>query len=376
MHLNKAAQRTGTVITFFTLVLLGIYMGLSMVNIGNPTQVITVLSIIFLIALSLCIFLTRKYRNNRTMIDYLNIGTQRYLLGLFMVFYGVSKLFGHFFDYQLYALDSKLIDASDFQLAWYFYGKKHSMELFSGIMEFFPALFLLRRKTYYVAALVLLPVTAQVFILNLFFKIGGITLPAATILLCCNVYIIYSQIDKIKAFFQALNFNYQVTLSTTSKNSIRVLKGIAMLLIAFLIFNQVKPLLFKSEHQKIYQPLVGMYTLQEMKRNHMPYSPTTDSNYYKDIYIEKQDRWNMLRRFDNNVDAFILNLNNHNDSFSLYINKGGAGDDPDIIDSATVLKGVYKLDGNYLTIKGIQQSDTLDLKYKKQEHIQPKTWFW
>ncbi|MBL7711744.1 MAG: hypothetical protein JNL13_04745 [Chitinophagaceae bacterium] len=90
----------------------------------------------------------------------------------------------------------------------------------------------------------------------------------------------------------------------------------------------------------------------------------------------KQDRWNVLRRFDGKTEAFILNITATNDSISLYLNKGGLGDDPDIIDSASALKGIYRLDPNGLAIKGVQGEDTLELVYEKQKHLKAKSWFW
>ena len=108
----------------------------------------------------------------------------------------------------------------------------------------------------------------------------------------------------------------------------------------------------------------------------MSYIPTNDGNIYKDLYIEKQSRWNILRRFNNKEAAFIIDINTKDDSVSLYINKGGIGDEKDIIDSSTVLKGIYNLDGKYLSIKGVQLNDTLELKYKKQDKIRSKEWFW
>jgi len=311
------------------------------------------------------------------MIDYLNIGTQRYILAILMVLYGIDKLLGNFFDYQLFALDSKLADVSEFQLSWYFYGKNHWQELFTGIMEFVPGIFLLRRKTYYVAAIVLLPVTAQVFLLNLFFKIGGITFPAAMILLACNLYIIYSQKEKIVLFFKSLDFNIIAQpLSGKTKVAVKTLKGIGLFLVFMIIFIKVKPALFKSSYQKKYQGLVGVYTLKEVRKNGIEQTPGDDSLYYKDLYIEKQDRWNILRRGNGKTDAFLLKINTHNDSIGLYINKGGIGDDPDIIDTTTAMKGIYKLEGKSLTINAVQLKDTLQLIYEKQDRLKAKKWFW
>ena len=119
-----------------------------------------------------------------------------------------------------------------------------------------------------------------------------------------------------------------------------------------------------------------MYSLESMKKNNVDYTPTsTDSLYYKDLYIEKQSRWNILRRFNTNTDAFILELIKSTDSVALYINKCGIGDSPDIKDSLTVLKGTYLVDNNMLTINGVQLNDTLQLNYQRQS-LKPKQWFW
>lgn len=376
--LSKSEQYFGAIISMFAIILLSTYISLSIIGFGSETKMLTAIGIVFLSSLVLCVLVIWKYRraNNPLMIDYLNIGTQRYILALFMIMYGIDKLLGNFFDYQLFALDSKLADVSEFQLAWYFYGKNHWQELFTGIMEFVPGLLLFPRRTYYIAALVLLPVTAQVFLLNLFFKIGGITLPAATILLACNVYIIYSQKQKILLFFKSLNFNIIGQITGPAKSVIRVLRITVMLLAALIIFAKVKPALFKPAFEKKYQDMVGIYTLKDMKKNGMAYTPVHDSGYYKDLYIEKQARWNILRRFNGETAAFLLKFNKHNDSVSLYINKNGIGDGPLNLDTATVLKGVYHFQGKYLSFKGIQQKNTLDLLYEKEDRIKPKTWFW
>lgn len=379
MTLNRKEQNIGAFISFWAILLLLVYLSFAIVGFANQIALLSTLGAVFLGTASLCIFTLRKYRKqqNPAMIDYLNVGTQRYLLAIFMAMYGIDKLLGNFFDYQLFALDSKLADVSEFQLAWFFYGKNRWQELFTGIMEFVPALFLLRRNTYYVAALVLLPVTAQVFILNLFFKIGGVTFPAAIILLSCNSYILYSQKEKIHRFFSSLDFNILTQpLTGKTKTVVNIFKGVGLFLVLMVIFIKIRPVIFTSPQKKMYKHLVGVYTLKEMKKNGLEYKPASDSQYYKDLYIEKQSRWNILRRFNGETDAFMLRLNPNNDSIGLYINKGGTGDAPAIIDSATALKGVYKLGKGILTIKAVQLQDTLQLIYQKQDRFQEKMWFW
>jgi len=377
MALNRTEQNLGAFISFWAIALLLVYVSLSLLGVNSEATMLTTLGIDFLCSLCICLLVLWKYRkaHNPLMIDYLNVGTQRYILAILMALYGIDKILGNFFDYQLFALDSKLADVSEFQLTWFFYGKNHWQEMFTGIMEFVPGLFLLSRRTYYAAAIILLPVTAQVFLLNLFFKIGGITFPAAIILLACNLYIIFSQKEKIILFFKSLDFSIQ-PLTGKTKIIVRTLKGIGFFLLFLVIFAKVKPAFFTSPYQKMYRGLVGVYTLKEMKRNGTEYIPAGNSPYYKDLYIEKQDRWNILRRFDGKAEAFILRINTQNDSIGLYINKGGTGDDPRIIDSATALKGVYKKEGNSLTINAVQLQDTLQLVYEKQGRLKAKTWFW
>jgi len=378
MQLTKKEQNIGVVISILTIFLLLLFLTIVTLGVDDEILVLLTLGIILIGTTFFGVLVLRNYRkrNKIVEIDLLNIGTQRYILGLFMIFYGMPKLCGTFFDYQLFALDSKLTDVSEFQLAWYYFGKNRWQELFAGLMEFIPGLLIFHRRTYYIAAMILLPVTSQVFILNLFFKIGGITFPAATILLACNCYILYSQKEKIMQLFKTPYFYPDLNLGRKTAKVIKLSRLVIMLLGAALVFKNLKPVFIKSDYQKKYTKLIGAYTIDTVVKNNNPYIPETDSAIYKDLYIEKQSRWNILRRHNNLTDAFILDINTDNDSVYIYINKGGIGDNKDIIDSLTVLKGIYKLDGDNLTIKGTQMEDTLELRFKKQSKIRPKDWFW
>jgi hypothetical protein len=375
--LSKAEQNLGAVVTALAISLVFLYLSFAFIGFGSEAGILAAIGGSVLCAAGLCVIVLRKHRRagKPLMIDYLNVSTQRYILALFMIFYGIDKILGNFFDYQLFALDSKLSEVSEFQLSWFFYGKNHWQELFAGFMEFVPGIFLFKRRTHYVAALILLPVTAQVFLLNFFFKIGGLTFPAATILLSCNLYIIYSQKEQILRFFRSLNFNVP-SISGSTKTAVRVLRSAAIFIAVALVLLRLRPLVFQSAEQRYYHKLVGVYTLKTMTRNGLSYTPVKDSLYYRDLYIEKQSRWNILRRFDNETEAFVLRINPAHDSLALYINKGGIGDGPDIIDSATALSGGYSLNGKQLRISGVQMNDTLDLVYERQDRIKAKAWFW
>jgi hypothetical protein len=377
MKLNKTEQIIGTIISILTILLFFIYVAFGIIGFGDEGVILTFIALVFFSTTIVCftVFFRLRQVNKLAEINYLNIGIHRYLLGLFMVFYGVPKLFGAFFDYQLFALDTKLIEVSDFELAWYYFGKNNWQELISGILEFIPGVLLFYRRTYYFASLVLLFVTSQVFFLNLFFKIGGITLPAATILLACNIYLIYSQKERILAFFKSLSFLPTINLNKKTTYLVNTLRGLALLMAFFIIFIKAKPHLYKSTFQVKYDALIGKFTLEKVSKNNQNDFPKEDSTLYKDLYIEKQSRWNLLRDFNEKTSAFVLEINENNDSLKIYLNKGGFGDDADVIDSSSVLKGIYKLTDNELLINGIQSKDTLNLIYKRQD-LKPKKWLW
>ncbi|WP_395044224.1 hypothetical protein [Flavobacterium sp.] len=377
MKLNKVEQIIGTIISVFAILLFFGFFSFESLGLENKKEIYIFLGVSLTLTFSFCFFIFYKLQksNKLSEIDYLNIGIQRYILGIFMIFYGVPKLFGTFFDYQLSALDTKLVDVSEFELAWYYFGKNNWQELVAGILEFVPGILLFNRRTYYFASLILLFVTSQVFILNLFFNIGNITFPAATILLACNIYIIFSQKQNIINFFKSLNFTTKINFSNKASFVINMFKVFGLILVFGIMFIKAKQNLIKSDDEKKYQLLVGKYTLEKVIKNNKLYIPLKDSTLYKDLYIEKQNRFNILRDFNNNSIGFILKTNISNDSINLYINRGGSGDDIDIIDSKTVLKGKYKLTNNQLKINGIQVNDTLELLYKKQD-LKPKKWFW
>src|SRR5687767_14861752 len=115
MTLKRTEQNVGVFISFLAIRLLAasfIFLG---AGFNNEVLLLSLLGAALIGSLAVCIFVLRKYRkeNKAVEIDYLNVGTQRYILGLFMIFYGIPKLFGAFFDYQLFALDSKLRDVSE-----------------------------------------------------------------------------------------------------------------------------------------------------------------------------------------------------------------------------------------------------------------------
>src|SRR4051812_38277569 len=102
--LNRREQIVGAVISVFAITLLLIYLSLGIIGFDNEVAILSSISLCFLGTISLSVFVFRKYRREAkpSMIDCLNVGTQRYILAIMMVLYGIDKLLGNFFDYQLF----------------------------------------------------------------------------------------------------------------------------------------------------------------------------------------------------------------------------------------------------------------------------------
>ena len=372
MGLSKVEQWLGVVVTGLAATLFFVYLGFFARGLfpSAATGVLVGLALGGVTALGFALWARRcRARGEDATIDYLNVGIQRYVLGVFMISYGVPKICGVFFDYQLSAVDSKMGAASDFELAWYFYGNKPWQELLSGVLELVPGFLLLHRRTYYLAAVLLLPVAAQVLVLNFFYEIGGLTFPAALVLMACNLYILYSQKPRIVAFVKSLNFD----MSVAPSRLIALGRYAGWLLAVLVVLRTLYPQLAPSDERRAYEKLVGAYTLDSMTRNGVLLTPGDDSHYYRDLYIERQARWNLLRRFDGESEAFVLETDG--EDFALLINEGGVGDADDEIDETTALRGTYRLDGDTLILAGTQQSDVLEIRYQRRDP-KPKAWLW
>lgn len=375
MNLNKIEKGFSTLLSLLGILLLLAYTFLSVFKLGVSSSTWLAGSSIIVIGSYLYLIFGFVKKNQSDGVDFLNLGTQRYVLGLFMIAYGIPKLFGSFFDYQLFALDQRMVDTSDFELAWYFYGKNKWQELISGLLEFIPALFLFHKRTYFGASVVLLFVTSQIFVLNTFSKIGGVTFYAAAILLAINISLLYSQKNRIIEIFKSHQAAQLSDIKGVPKKLITTLKAFAAVLAISVFFIVLKPYIYKSAATQKYNSLVGKYTLVNPLINGK--SPSSNHSYrlYEDIYIEKQHRWNILRDNNGKLESFVLQLYEENDSLRMYINNNGIGDGAVRIDSASILSGTYTLENDTLSILGTQKNNHLDLTYIRQD-LPRKSWFW
>jgi hypothetical protein len=127
------------------------------------------------------------------------LGLCRYGLGLTMIPYAVSKLLQlQFVVLPTHAWQLPLEQLSGPILAWSFLGHSGWFQVLLGVLELVPALLLLFRRTTLIGAILLLPLTLNVLLVNEAFNLWPETRLTALVLLLLNVGLLVFEWRNIK----------------------------------------------------------------------------------------------------------------------------------------------------------------------------------
>lgn len=96
----------------------------------------------------------------------------RFLSAFLLFLYGSSKLLGRQFSLPPDTATKPVGSLTGYELAWFYYGYSHTYAVILGITQLAGATLLLFRKTTLLGAAVLLPVTANIVMINVFFHIA------------------------------------------------------------------------------------------------------------------------------------------------------------------------------------------------------------
>lgn len=161
----------------------------------------------------------------------------RYLLGLAMMFYGFTKIINtQFVILPTSVWLSPLEGLTGKNITWAFLGFSPWFQSLLGILEFVPAFFLLFRRTAFVGAIFLLPLTLSVTLINFALQLWTETQVISSVLLALNLTVLIFDYDKIRSIVKLIfpfEFKYQL-------QSIEIIVGvIATVLLVFLGYKQL-----------------------------------------------------------------------------------------------------------------------------------------
>jgi hypothetical protein len=128
------------------------------------------------------------------------LGIVRYLLGLAMFPYAITKILKIQFAVSGFAVtQARTIESlTGKQLTWAFLGYSGTFQILLGFLELIPALLLLFRRTTLLGAILMLPVTVSVFLINYSFELWNGTKFISTILLTLNLLVFILNWTRVK----------------------------------------------------------------------------------------------------------------------------------------------------------------------------------
>lgn len=316
-------------------------------------------------AIALCIFagflvLTRRQlKNDRVArLEDINLSVLRYVTGAVMLGYSFTKLFnGHMYA-SYAALDSRLNDLSDFDTVWSFYGRYSSMQLLLGFMELIPAVMLFFRRTTFLGALLMIPVTGNVVLLNAYYHIGGLTLQVSLLVLLFCLYILYSYKTQILRFMSVVNEERVEAAAGRSRTHKLFGKLKFLPLILFLLVFSLRVIRPAKA-----APITGAYQLSNVESGDLNANTDNLPHLYRKIYFEKRRLQSGVVTATGFTRAFIV----FRDSDSVKIAyRHGPIDSYSEPDPHGRFTGKYRLlpDGE-LVLEGLQESKKIRATYRK-----------
>lgn len=150
--------------------------------------------------------------------NHLYLGIVRYSLGIFMLTYSLTKILKTQFALPgfVWTETQTLETISSKQLAWVFLGYSTWFQVLLGFLEFVPAILVFFRRTTLLGAILMLPVTLNVVLINYSLRLWEETKLLSLMLLFLNLLIFAFKWRRVKSIFltvigKALARKFQIT---------------------------------------------------------------------------------------------------------------------------------------------------------------------
>lgn len=311
----------------------------------------------FSIFLSVVIFIfTRKQKNYSELYNYLIIYA-RYYVGLYLLSYGLSKVFGGQFVYPDYNnLEEPYGNSSPMGLLWTFMGYSKSYTVFSGIGEIVGGFLLFFRRTTVLGCIISIIVMLNVVMLNFSYDVPVKLFSSHLVLI--SLFILAPFIKKLLNF---LIFHKTTELSFEklhyTKKWMRIVRVIFKLLIiaGIPLFGIIEEVQQINEYDKK-NGFEGLYKTDFFVFNKDTLAPlTTNTLRWDKLIIESgsssiTSMTNSNYYYQINIDSLnhTITLSDYNDSLKKYIFN-------------------YKIQtDNHLSISGFYMKDSIYAVFKKK----------
>ena len=138
----------------------------------------------------------------------------RYASAFLLYFYGISKLTGHQLVVPAWVAQKPIGSLDGYTLTWYYFGYSHTYKYILGLLQVFAASLLLFRKTALLAAVLTVPIMANIVFINIFYIIGRGAENTAIFILGCMLLLLWHQRG---AFYEMLWVSQPVEPKSASR---------------------------------------------------------------------------------------------------------------------------------------------------------------
>lgn len=183
----------------------------------------------------------------------------RYSIAFGISTYGFAKILGGQMPVPAPTIrDAKLSDLTDAWLTFYYFGLSRPYTMFIAFVEIIGPVLLLFRRTVLLGVFILMPVMINIFLLNIFYKIGSGAMVNSGFFSLALVYLLCLHWQKIKPIFLHNHYLLPKLASPNLKNVLRFF----ILLLAFMLTYQWR-LRFPENYKKADENILGKWKVQK-----------------------------------------------------------------------------------------------------------------
>ncbi|SHN24197.1 hypothetical protein [Chitinophaga sp. CF418] len=220
-----------------------------------PIRQLSIIPLLLVIAAIIYVFIWQARKTNKPTTLAFWQGLIRYGVAFDLAEFGWSKICHQQLVMPLYQLDLPYRSLTPPQLFWTFYSHSYLFGCIIGGLQIVGAMLLLFHRTRLVGVFVLLPILANILLMDIFYQIGDSVVVHASIMMSGVLYFLFIEFDRLKEFFFVAKSNLPVM------HLPKLLKMAIRLSIIYI------PLLFIAMHDgpNKYPQLTGKYKVRHLR---------------------------------------------------------------------------------------------------------------
>lgn len=224
-------------------------------------------------------FISVKYRSWLTTL-------LRYWIAFLLFDFGFQKIFEVNFNASFHIDDSLATVLTGQELTWKYYGFSYSLAIILALFQIIGSILLLFKRTVLIGIVVLLPVVLNIFLINVFYNIGIITLFTSLIIILGLVTLAYNQNVTISVILNFIN-QYKSNLPSIGGTFWRLIARLLCIILPLLFVIYYN---YDVHRSKKY---FGKWKVESMTRNGRIIQENAwekDSLAWKTLYIEERGK--------------------------------------------------------------------------------------